>query len=300
MKTIERDQHVLSFSRQYTPALTVQSGEWIRLQTHDCFSGQIASEEDRVTSIDYSRINPATGPIYVEGAESGDVLKVDIGKIAVGKTGVIATLPGIGTLIHRSEMKTKVVTIQDSSLAIFDERIQFPLRPMVGVIGVAPADGDVPCGHPGSHGGNLDSSCITTGSSVYLPVFVPGGGFALGDLHASMGDGEICGTGIEVAGEVDVRLTVIKGLKISSPVVETADSWYTIASDHDVLQAVRMASENMQALVAERWDLSQTDAFLLMGAVGDVMMSQCCKPCSVETVSRFRMPKVADMPRLLP
>ncbi|MCK9906708.1 acetamidase/formamidase family protein, partial [Frankia sp. Cpl3] len=105
------------------------------------------------------------------------------------------------------------------------------------VIGVAPAGEDVPCGHPGDHGGNIDTHVITKGSIVYLPVNVEGALFALGDVHASMGDGEIGGTGIEIAGEVDVTISVIKGQSIPRPMVETADSWYSVAAHHDTQRA---------------------------------------------------------------
>ncbi|MDT3427755.1 amidase [Paenibacillus forsythiae] len=299
MHTIERDQFVFSFSGHHAPVLTVQSGDRVVLRTNDCFSGQIQGDEDLVTSIDYGRINPATGPVFVEGALPGDVLKAEIIRISLDNQGVITTLPGIGTLIHRSEVRSKLVQIREGRRVQFSDRIQFECTPMIGVIGVAPPGGEVACGHPGRHGGNLDSSCITEGSSVYLPVFVPGALFGLGDLHASMGDGEMCGTGVETAGEVEVRLTVLKGAELGAPVVETEDSWYAVSSDHDVLAAIRQASEDMQSMIIRRWELTPTDTYLLMGAVSDVQMSQCCKPCPVETVVRVRIPKLEGMPGLV-
>lgn len=298
MHVVERDQFVFSFSGNHSPVLTVQSGERIVLRTNDCFSGQIRGDQDLVTSIDYGKINPATGPVFVEDAQPGDVLRAEIIRISLDDQGVITTLPDIGTLIHHSEIRSKLVQIREGRRVQFSEKIQFECNPMVGVIGVAPSEGEVACGHPGRHGGNLDSSCIAEGASVYLPVFVPGALFGLGDLHARMGDGEMCGTGVEIAGEVEVRLTVLKGIPLAAPVVETKDSWHSIASDHDVLAAIRQASEDMQSMIVQRWELTPTDAYLLMGAVSDVQMSQCCKPCPVETVVRVRMPKLDGMPGL--
>ncbi|WP_445487499.1 acetamidase/formamidase family protein [Niallia sp. 03133] len=300
MHEINHDQFVFSFSAKHNPILRVQSGDQVVIRTQDCFSGQIQNDDDLVSSIDYSRINPVTGPIYVEDAEPGDILKVEIQRITVGEQGVITTLPNIGTLIHQSEIRTKTVPIMEGKTIALTDRIKFACSPMIGVIGVAPAEGEVACGHPGVHGGNLDSSCIAEGAVVYLPVFVTGALFGLGDLHASMGDGEMCGTGIEIDGEVEVRLTLLKrgSFSLPTPVVETKDAWYVISSDHEILKAIRKASEFTQLLLSERWRIDMTDAYLLMGAVGDIQLSQCCKPCPVETVVRVKMQKLPGMPCL--
>ncbi|RNB79142.1 acetamidase [Brevibacillus nitrificans] len=299
MQVVERNQCVFSFSGNHAPVLTVSSGECVILQTNDCFSGQIKKDQDLVTSIDYRKINPVTGLIFVEDALPGDVLRVEIIRISIEEQGVITTLPEIGTLIHRAETRTKVVQVIEGRTVLFSEKIQFDCAPMIGVIGVAPAEGEVACGHPGLHGGNLDTSCLMEGSTIYLPVFIPGALFGLGDLHASMGDGEMCGTGVEIAGQVEVRLTVLKDEPLRAPVIETSDSWYAVSSDHDVQSAVRKASESMQEMIAGRWQLTPTDAYLLMGAIGDVQMSQCCKPCPVETVVRVRMPKLEGLTGLI-
>ncbi|MGF9798591.1 acetamidase/formamidase family protein [Brevibacillus agri] len=299
MHYLSREQSVFSFSRHHQPVLRINSGQSVTFQTYDCFSNQIQTEADLVASIDFARVNPATGPVFVEEARPGDVLKVEVHDVRVRDWGVISTLPEMGVLIHKAEPKTKIITVENSSIAHFDERIRFDVTPMIGVIGVAPAGEDVPCGHPGAHGGNIDTHTITRGSIVYLPVNVEGALFALGDVHASMGDGEICGTGIEIAGEVDTTLSVVKGQTITRPMVETSDSWYTIAEDHDISRAIRIACEDMQTLLVEKWNLTPTDAYLLMSVAGDVQMCQCCKPSPVEVVARFRMPKLKNMPRLI-
>ncbi|PLT29414.1 acetamidase/formamidase family protein [Peribacillus deserti] len=299
MHYIKREESIFQFSKNNKPILNIKSGESVQFQTYDCFSNQITKESDLVTAIDFSKVNPATGPVYVEGAEPGDILRVEINDITVREWGVISTLPEMGTLIHRAETATKIVPVENSSIAHFNDRIHFPVNPMIGVIGVAPAGEDVPTGHPGDHGGNIDNHVITKGSIVYLPVNVPGALFALGDVHASMGDGEIGGTGIEISGEVKKTISVIKGKTIPRPMVETAESWYTVASDHDLQTAIRVASEDMQDIISEHWDLSNTDAYLLMSVAGDVQMCQCCKPSPVEVVTRFRIPKIENMPRFI-
>ncbi|AJY75386.1 acetamidase/formamidase family protein [Paenibacillus beijingensis] len=299
MLLLARDTHIFSFSKHHTPVLNVISGSTVKFQTMDCFSNTIHSPDQSVEAIDYSRINPATGPVYIEGAEPGDVIKAEILEIRVAGQGVLASIPGIGTLTHTAESAIKILPIASGQTATFSEHIELDVRPMVGVIGVAPAGADIPCGHPGNHGGNMDATCITSGSSVYLPVNVSGALFALGDLHAAMGDGEICGVGIEVAGEVDVRLSVIKGAELDWPLVHRGNDWYTIASDHDLLTAIRLASESMQRLLVKEWELSNTEAYMLMGAAGDVQVNQACKPCSVESVVRFRMPQMKSLKPLI-
>jgi amidase len=299
MHYLNRELSAFDFSKDNSPVLTINSGEKVTFQTYDCFSNQIQSESDLVTSVDFSKVNPATGPVYVDGAQPGDVLKVEIGKITVREWGVISTLPEMGVLWHRAETKTKIVPVVDSSVAHFNERIHFPVNPMIGVIGVAPAGEAVPCGLPGDHGGNIDNHVITKGSIVYLPVFVEGALFGLGDVHASMGDGEIGGTGIEIAGEVETTITILKGKTIPRPFVETEDSWYTVASHEETQRAIQIACEDMQDLLVEKWDLTPTDAYLLMSVAGDVQMCQCCKPSPIDVISRFRIPKLENLPRLI-
>ena len=251
-----------------------------------------------VSDIDFSCVNPATGPVYVRQAVLGSVLEVKIEAIGVRDWGVICTMPGIGPLTETAAARTRIVPVEHGVWASFSREISIPLRPMIGVIGVAPADGAVPCGQPGDHGGNLDTALIGAGTTVYLPVRVEGALFALGDLHASMGDGEICGTGIETAGYVDVWLNVRRG-SIVRPVVETAEAWHCLASDPDLLVAVRKCTGDMQRLLVDKWQLDPTDAYQLMSVAGDLQISQACKPSPFDVVARFRMPKLGGRPPLI-
>ncbi|MFE8701577.1 acetamidase/formamidase family protein [Cytobacillus sp. FJAT-54145] len=299
MHYLKREHSVYSFSKNHKPELHIKSGEKVVFQTYDCFTNQIQSEEDLVTSIDFSKVNPATGPVYIEEAQPGDILKVEIHDVKVRDWGVISTLPEIGVLIHRAETKTKIVEVENSLTVHFNDEISFDAAPMIGVIGCAPADEDVPCGLPGNHGGNIDNHVITKGSTVYLPVNVEGALFGLGDIHASMGDGEIGGTGVEISGEVETTISTIKGESIPRPLVETDDSWYTVASSDNTDRAIQIACEDMQDLLVKKWNLSPTDAYLLMSVAGDVQMCQCCKPSPIDVIARFRMPKIKNMPRLI-
>lgn len=291
-------KYVYHFSPDNDPVATAKKGDIVSFKTLDCFSNQIKSEDQLITSIDFDHVNPATGPVYIEEAEVGDVLIVDIIDIKVAEYGISSTLPDTGPLYDKNEdLRTKVIPVKDGK-AIFND-VEFPINPMVGVIGVAPEEGKVACGFPGSHGGNMDCNKITANSRLYFPVRVQGALFQLGDLHASMGDGEICGTGIEIAGEVTVKFDIIKSFDLEWPVLETDDSWYAIASDHSFEKALKYASQQMQKLIVEAYGWDKTDTYLYMSARGSFEICQGCKPSSFPTVVRFGVPKIDNKPELI-
>lgn len=302
MHVLQKEQSVYSYDKNHKPVLTIQSGDKVTFNTFDCFSDQIQSDEQIVSSIDFSKVNPATGPVYIDGAQPGNTLKVEIHDIIVRDWGVISTLPHVGVLLHTCEQKTKIVKVEDNETVHFNEEIRFEAKPMIGVIGCAPAGDPVNNMDPGDHGGNLDNHIITKGTTVYLPVNVDGALFGLGDIHASMGDGEICGTGVEIAAEVETTISTITTQTIPRPMVETDDSWYTVASHTSTDRAIQIACEDMQALIAKKWNLSLVDAYLLMSVTGDAQLCQCCKPnpeSKMEVIARFRMPKLQNMPPLI-
>ncbi len=268
----------------------MKKGSTVRFKTLDCFSNQITSQEQLITTIDFNRVNPATGPVYVEDAKEGDVLVVDILKIDVADVGIASTLPETGPLIDKVDgLRTKILPVKAGNI-IFND-IEFPANPMIGVLGVAPKEGDIPCGFPGAHGGNMDCNKIVENSRVYFPVSIPGALFQLGDLHASMGDGEICGTGVEIGGEVEVKLDLVKDFNLKWPVLETEDMWYVIASDDNIEKALKHASEQMQILINKAYEWDMTDAYLYMSVRGSFEICQGCKPSSLPAVVRFGIPK---------
>lgn len=288
MKVIRDDQVVYALSPENPPVAVAEPGEEVIFETKDCFSNQIRTEKDLFASVGWATINPATGPLAVRGTEPGDVLVVDVLRIEVASQGVMVAVPGLGALGHLiSESETKVVPIRDGK-AIFNEVVALPIRPMIGVIGTAPEKEAVPCGTPGPHGGNMDTRLITEGTRLYLPVFVPGANLCLGDLHAVMGDGEVVVCGVEIPGRVTVRVDVRKGRQLPSPMLETADAWYTIASAQDLDEAAQMALEHMLAFVRERTGLPLNHAGMLLSIAGHLEISQVVDP--LKTV-RMRLPK---------
>lgn len=291
------DKVVYTFSADNTPLISVKSGDLVTFRTQDCFSNQMHSESQLVTTCDYSKMNPATGPVFVEGAKPGDVIKVELLDIQCDSIGTTTTLPAIGPLHDRCETRTKRIPVEGGKARFND--IEFPINTMIGVIGCAPEPGkSVPCGFPGSHGGNLDCKLMVKGNTAYFPVRVEGGLVQMGDLHAVMGDSELCGTGLEINGTVLTRLTLIKNCPIEWPVLETSDMWYTLASAAEFPDALRHVSVQMQELVAKATGWDRTDAYLYMSLRGDVETCQACKPCEVDLILRLGVPK-ADMKKPL-
>lgn len=291
------DQSVYQFSKDHAPVAHADQGEILVFKTMDCFSNTITSEEDLVLHLDYAVANPAAGPVFINGAEPGDVLVVDILDIQVADQGVICTSRGCGPLADDMEDRTKVVKITQG-VADFNG-VKFPIDPMVGVIGTAPDGEPVGDGFPGNHGGNMDSKKITKGSKVYFPVRVAGGLLQMGDIHATMGDGELCGTGIEIKGEITVRVSLVKQFVLHWPVTETATHWYVNASAHELPEASRLASKELQRLICDAYGWDKTDAYLYMSVQSDLEINQACKPCDVELIVRLGTPKLCQFKPLI-
>ena len=215
---------------------------------------------------------------------------VDILDVSVADQGVTMTIPGLGPLADKAETRTRIIPIRDGRVVFND--VSFPVEPMVGVVGVAPESGRIPCGQWGSHGGNLDNKLIGKGARLFLPVYVPGALFQLGDLHAAMGDGEICGIGVEIAGEVMVKFNVAKNFSLERPALETSDKWYTMANAGQYDQALKLVTEDMQRLIVKAYGWDATDAYLYMSIQGDVGICQGCKPSSWDMVVGLVFPRL--------
>lgn len=294
---VPRDKVVYHFDPGAMPVLEVEPGAAVLFETQDCFGGQLATEADPVTVIDMTYANPATGPVAIRGAEPGDSLVAEILEIRPGQRGFTTIFPGTGQLGHRfSKPVTKIVAVEDG-IVHFGDRIRFPIRPMVGVIGVAPDRGPIATLHPGEHGGNMDDRFHESGTKVYLPVRAANALFAVGDMHATMGDAEICGTGVEVAGEVVIRFDLLKGKHTRFPISETADSWIAHGVAEQYADALQMACAEAATLLTGEWNLTLEEAFMLLSVRGDAGVCQSCQPCNVASTARMRVPKLEAVPR---
>lgn len=287
MDLLMNDSVIYEFNKAHPPVKIVPSGTSIEIVTYDCFENQLQTKEDEIAGIDWNRVNPATGPIYVKDAEPGDVLKVSIEKLEIGDQGVMVVGPDLGVMGHRLvEMESKIIRIEDGAARFNDIRI--PLNPMIGVIGVAPEGDGVSCGTPGAHGGNMDNKMITEGAVLYFPVFAEGALFGLGDFHAAMGDGEVSVSGIEVPGKATVKLEVIKGESLAQPMLENAEVVTQIASAGTLDEAAKLATELMVDRVVEKTGMPVSEATMLMSAVGQVEICQVVDPLMT---ARFAVPK---------
>lgn len=274
---ISKEHITYAFRPDLAAVAVVPSGSFVTFETIDAVGGQITTEQDTVNSLDFSKVNPATGPIAVEGAEPGDALRVDILEINTASQGVMLAVPGLGVLGDQvSQPQTKVVRIDEHHVYFNDLRIR--KEPMIGVIGVATQSEEIPCGTPGDHGGNMDTKEICPGNSLLLPVFQPGGQLELGDVHAAMGDGEICGTGVECGAEVVVKVTLIKGLKLQRPLLDTPTEIQSIASCSTLEEASKLATADMVNYLMRQKNLTFNEAYMLTSIAGNAKISQLVDP----------------------
>ncbi|MEB3755356.1 MAG: acetamidase/formamidase family protein [Desulfurococcales archaeon] len=286
MIRVPSEKHFFAFDPSVKPAVSVDLNQDVTLETLDCFSNQILSEDQLVTDIDFSRVNPATGPVFVNGVKPGDALVVNIKRIDLVDSGVIVTVSGFGVLGDLVEKaKTRVCRINGDTVDFLG--MDIPMGKMIGVIGVATPE-KTPCGVPGRHGGNLDSKVITEGAKLYLPVFYEGGLFGLGDLHAVMGDGEICVASCETHGEVTVSFSKVDGANIAWPFVEDKDYFYILVSKEDVFEAFKEGVKYGVKALQYSNELEWHDAYMLGSLVIDVQVSQLVNPS--KTI-RVRIPK---------
>ena len=295
---LTRDQVIWSFGPGLQPVLEVEPGDTVTFETNDCFTGQIRSENDLFTAIDMSRINGATGPVAVKGAEPGDSLIVELLDVRPIEWGVATLIPGFGQLIeHVRSPVTRLFDVRDGEIRMND-RVRFPAKPMVGVVGVATSGEELSNGLAGQHGGNLDDHFHGKGARIYFPVRQPGGMFAVGDMHASMGDGEICFTGVEIAGEVDVRFDLLKGKQATWPVTELPDRWLPHATADAYDEALSLVADEAARLLVDEHGFSMEDAFIFLSVACDAGVAQACKPApgGFGTIARFVIPKIEACP----
>ena len=288
MIELDDSKTLFSFDKDLEPVLKVPSGETVRIRTKDCFGNQLQGPKDQLSEIDWEAINPATGPIYVEGAVAGGTLKVHIDNIELDAQTSSCTGKDEGVCGDRfSDWATHFCKVEDGKV-VWDERLSIPIAPMIGVIGVAPEGEPVNCGTPGKHGGNMDNTAIAAGATLYFPVAVDGALFGCGDMHAVMGDGEVSVSGAEVAGYATVTLTALPELSVPNPLIENDTHFGIIVSAESLDKAAEIAVQQMVDLLASRTNESEADLVMLLSLVADVRVCQMVDP---EKTVRFMVPK---------
>jgi amidase len=291
---LSADQVVYAIGASLTPRLTLSAPAEIIIETLDARGGRLRRPEDvESTAPDYRdrfpNTNPATGPIAIEGAEPGDLITAEILHIELDDRGYTLVKPGFGLIPEMvARPVARICEIIDGVLHFGDLRVR--IRPMIGVIATAPDGEPQGTAFVGRHGGNLDCNLITVGSKVHLPVRVAGGLFFVGDVHATMGDGEISGSGFEIGARVHLRLTLTKSLASEWPWLETKDVVATLASAPTFDEASGFAVRSMLRLLIERHGMSEPDAYMLMSICGDLRVNQACQS-PIDVSVRFEAPK---------
>ena len=256
----------------------------VELDLLDSSAGQFdaTSTAGSLGALDFSRVNPVTGPILVPGAEPGDALLVRVRELETAHWGWSANIPGFGLLAEDFPEAAFVHCRIGEKGVELDFGPVLPALPMIGTLGLAlPEPGAHPLLPPSRFGGNMDIRQLGAGASVLLPVGVPGGLLSLGDAHAAMGDGEICGTGVETAARTVLEIELVKHHPISAPILETAPAarrtgaaLVTTGIGPDLLTAARDAARSLIDETVRRTGLSPVHAYVLASLTADLIVSE--------------------------
>ncbi|ELY94443.1 acetamidase/formamidase family protein [Natrialba taiwanensis] len=291
---------IYEFTPELEPIATVESGAQLTVETRDSLDGAIQSESDVIESVP-AEVNAATGPIEVEGAEPGDVLRVDIDDIRLTEDrGRVISIEGFGLLDGHEGIeapRSRITPVEsdgvgvgdgngeragtsDATLSIEGIDADVPVEPLIGTIGIATESESHTTLVPHNHGGNLDTTDLCAGNSVYFPVFQAGAMLAMGDCKAAMADGEMCGTGAEIGTAIDVTVAVLSDpeIELERPLIETPEAWKPVASADTLEAACERATRDAIELLAAEHEVDTTDAYLFASLVGDLEISQVVDP----------------------
>lgn len=278
--SLSADQTHNRWSSAIEPVLRVSSGSVIEVNTEEASDRQLTPEStaEDVANLSFDPIHPLTGPVYVENAEPGDVLKVTLHRIELGEWGWTAIVPGFGFLSDEfTEPWLKTYEFSEgAATAQFSEDIEIPLEPFPGVMGVAPAtDSMLSTVPPRYNGGNMDDPHMTEGTTVYFPVLVEGALFSIGDAHAAQGMGEVCGTAVEAPMRIVYELELLKdGRSIDEPEYETEDYYAVTGFGTTIDEAARKATRYMIDYLVEVHGLERQEAYALSSLAGDLKIAE--------------------------
>jgi acetamidase/formamidase len=273
------------WNRALPPRIRISPGDVVHFECVDSSGAQVrpGMTLPEYLAIDRNRIHALTGPVFLEGAERGDVLQVDVLEVAHKGWGWSSVVAGLGFLKERFHDPYLFHWQLDGAVSRSMEPATVPLAPFCGVMGVAPAeDGEFRTRPPGTFGGNMDVRELCTGAKLYLPVFNTGALFSAGDAHAAQGDGEVCINGIECPADVTLRFHLHKRQSLSGPLIESAprnwnpqaDAWVVVESATDAVAAASAATSRMIDLLAQHWGLPDVHAYILCSVAMHLRLSQ--------------------------
>jgi acetamidase/formamidase len=288
--TIHDHQSHFGWDNSNRPVARVAPGETVEFHPLDSSGGQLTMKSTvaDIAGLDFARVNPVAGPVFVEGAEPGDAIKVTLLSFTPSGWGWTANIPGFGLLADQFTEPALHIWKYDAATlapAMYGPGGRVPLKPFCGTIGLAPAE-------PGQHsivpprrmGGNMDIRDLGAGTILYLPVEVKGGLFSVGDTHATQGDGEVCGTAIESPCSLAARFELEKNANLPFPRFTTPGpvarhfdgKGYeaTTGIAPDLMAAVKAAVSGMIDLLTRRHRMSAIDAYMLCSVCGDLRISE--------------------------
>jgi amidase len=274
MQRLSREKYTTVLDPTLPPAITIASGEELVVETWDAYMGVWGAHEQPMV------LGPATGPIAVNGAGPGDALKVEILAIAPGPLAMHDVRAGRGFLGEEFTRRQPTVMPIEEGQLLFPGGLKLPVNPSVGLIATTPNAIQHTASDSGPYGGDIDMKELTAGSTIWLPVFVPGGLLVLGDCHAVVGDGAVGGTGAECAAEITLRLTVEQNKGIARPRALTPHYFVTVAYGEDIGQAMRQAVRDMVQFLVQEQGMEPYAAYTLLSLAGDVRVSRTFRPIS--------------------
>jgi acetamidase/formamidase len=284
---LRRDAYNAVWDNSIAPALEIESGEAVELHARDASDEQIleTSTARDVAELDFDRVNPVSGPVFVKGARPGDTLAVELLEFRPRGWGWTAIIPGFGLLADEFPDPWLRISRVDAERGVvrFGDRVTLPLRPFSGNLGVAPAEAGAHSVVPPSRwGGNVDIKYLGAGATLYLPVGVEGALFSLGDTHAAQGDGEVGGTAIETAMDVVVRLSVRRDITVAAPQFDLPAQPAALRSSFhvctgvgpDLLEAARDAVRATIAHLCDRHGFAREEAYALASVAVDLRIHE--------------------------
>jgi len=286
---IEKKHFSYVYDRNIEPVAFASVGDKIVFETLDCFGGQITKEEDLNHPGD---VNPITGPLFINDAKAGDILVIKILEIKCENHGVLMMIPNEGVLRQYVDAPyTKIVKIENGK-TIFNDDLFIRNNPHIGTIGTTPI-GKIPARFIGNHGGNIDCPEAGIGASLYLPVFVDGALLQIGDVHANMGECEIC-IGVECAAEVTIEIfEVLENRYIPAPIIEQKDYWYIVSNASSLQEAIQIGCKRMADFLCCKLRISIEEATLLISIAGNVRIGQA-DGCDAGVSVFVQFPKYVD------
>jgi amidase len=294
MRILNKDRFSYLFGENTGEPFYVKTGETFSVETQDCFGDRIKKPNDlenrEIFDFIMSHRNPVTGPIYIEGAEPGDIIKVNLKEIKLANQVVTCIGSAIDVDPHRifPVCKALIYKVNDGKIMI-NKNTSLPIDPLVGTIGTAPKEECISSIKQGNFGGNMDCEDVKIGSTVWLPVFVKGALLGLGDVHALQGDGEI-GMPFEVAStiklSIDINHNRFKGIKW--PRVENKENIVTIVSSNTFEKAAVESHREMMDWLQEEYNFNEVDAFTLLNMVAH---PRACQIVCPEVTVRCVLPK---------